>query len=931
MKKLLIYLVPFLILFGASSAFAVDYREDFEDGTIDEEIWWIEGDYEITDGALHMFDGDNTWVRLRPLNELIYYFKADVKVSSSNDQIVGITSGWWQLTDSSWILYQIHLKYLSIADVYQASFGRETPEGGTELGRASLGSGSVDEWHTLSITINEDSITFGIDGNETNLFNGLFAKPDSVWRGDASVHGHDSIINPDYFADNLVAYSRLNPAKFDYVLLGSEVRQYDPSRYTFDENSIWYNGNPYWYMISFAGTSGEPPVYPVYLDAPIYSDPSNTEPLRLNDKPNYVTNTNFSDFGLLPIRGFEIPGSAWENKTYTFFIDANGNGLFDSGETNEDWFIPSGSIREMDVINNVNISGGIHPTISWDPVPDADVYMVNFYSILESGFPNQDVRLHTSGHITGTSYTYNGDLFSDGKEYAIWVQAREFHPIYGGLFINRSGYFTKYKNSSFSCIPVDGKVGYKNIWQDINEEHQECAIQDGDWDPIDVASSKAGEKITLECTGGSFLVHYYSVEGGKYKIGECPFERGSNETLYSFAYSDNPSEPDCFLATRHISRDYGIWNDKYFNPWTHQYDYDEKYLDWAVIYFLINNKTHSIEDWKYEYNFPYYILFDCTQKGNDVPDGCVFDSLQARWGILNNPLIAPEDSFVSKTTDNSYGNTSWIIDEGKTAGAFMTKTIGDTYYDSHLVDDIDDSFMKYFNYLMCDFNGDGVCNDEDYILFQNSLGSCSNDDRYNNNMRADVDGSGCIDAKDEHALFISDIDKDSIPDSTDNCTADYNPDQVDSDKDGRGDACDTMQQVPLDIKPQSCPNPLNTRSKGVLPLAILGTNSFDVTKVDPSSVKLMGVTPLKYSQEDVATPFEPFMLKEDAFDCNSAEPDGYLDYTFKFNTQEIVSALGSVTDGGVKVLQLTGNLLEEYGGMPIIGEDVVIILQKQKK
>ena len=34
--------------------------------------------------------------------------------------------------------------------------------------------------------------------------------------------------------------------------------------------------------------------------------------------------------------------------------------------------------------------------------------------------------------------------------------------------------------------------------------------------------------------------------------------------------------------------------------------------------------------------------------------------------------------------------------------------------------------------------------------------------------------------------------------------------------------------VPIDIKPQSCPNPLNVNSKGVLPVAILGTDTFDV-------------------------------------------------------------------------------------------------------
>ena len=41
--------------------------------------------------------------------------------------------------------------------------------------------------------------------------------------------------------------------------------------------------------------------------------------------------------------------------------------------------------------------------------------------------------------------------------------------------------------------------------------------------------------------------------------------------------------------------------------------------------------------------------------------------------------------------------------------------------------------------------------------------------------------------------------------------------------------------VALDIMPQSCPNPLNAKSKGVLPVAILGTRGtpdFDVSTID---------------------------------------------------------------------------------------------------
>jgi len=131
--------------------------------------------------------------------------------------------------------------------------------------------------------------------------------------------------------------------------------------------------------------------------------------------------------------------------------------------------------------------------------------------------------------------------------------------------------------------------------------------------------------------------------------------------------------------------------------------------------------------------------------------------------------------------------------------------------------------------------------------------------------------------------------------------------------------------VPLDIKPESCPNPLNVNSEGVLPVAIVGTESLDVTTIDPSTITLEGVSPLRSELEDEATPFEPFVGKEDALDCTEDGPDGFLDLTFKFSTQDIVAALGGVNDGDVIVLELTGNFLD---GQPLEGEDVVIIISK---
>lgn len=133
--------------------------------------------------------------------------------------------------------------------------------------------------------------------------------------------------------------------------------------------------------------------------------------------------------------------------------------------------------------------------------------------------------------------------------------------------------------------------------------------------------------------------------------------------------------------------------------------------------------------------------------------------------------------------------------------------------------------------------------------------------------------------------------------------------------------------VPLDIKPTSCPNPLNVTSKGVLPVAILGTVDLDVTTIDPATILLEGVAPLRWSYEDVATPYVPFLGKPlDPYACNQYGPDGYRDLVLHFDTQAVVMAISPVNDGDVLMPMLTGNLND---GRVIAGEDVVKIIKKK--
>ena len=129
--------------------------------------------------------------------------------------------------------------------------------------------------------------------------------------------------------------------------------------------------------------------------------------------------------------------------------------------------------------------------------------------------------------------------------------------------------------------------------------------------------------------------------------------------------------------------------------------------------------------------------------------------------------------------------------------------------------------------------------------------------------------------------------------------------------------------VYVDIRPDSCPNPIMVRSRGVLPIAICGTDEFDVINIDVDTILIEDVEPIRASIEDVATPFEG-----EECDCHEIGSDGILDLTLKFDIQEIIDALGDIDDREVITLTLTGQLIEEFGSTPIEGSDCILVIKK---
>ena len=194
----------------------------------------------------------------------------------------------------------------------------------------------------------------------------------------------------------------------------------------------------------------------------------------------------------------------------------------------------------------------------------------------------------------------------------------------------------------------------------------------------------------------------------------------------------------------------------------------------------------------------------------------------------------------------------------------------------------------------------------------------------------DCNGNGVADGTDITNGTSHDCNANGIPDECEiaaGASRDVN-------HNGVPDECETIA-AEFDIKPGTCPNPLNPGSHGVLPVALVGTADIAAADVNVSTVRLVrsdgtggSVAPLQGPPgpspqiADVATPFPG-----DACDCHALGGDGVNDLALKFSTDDLATtlALASEAPGSEVKLKLQGQLLN---GLPFAGEDCVTLVPR---
>ena len=173
-------------------------------------------------------------------------------------------------------------------------------------------------------------------------------------------------------------------------------------------------------------------------------------------------------------------------------------------------------------------------------------------------------------------------------------------------------------------------------------------------------------------------------------------------------------------------------------------------------------------------------------------------------------------------------------------------------------------------------------------------------------------------------------------------------------------------EMPVDVHPTSCPNPINVGSGGVVPAAILGTTNVgwnSVDKINPlhddvereeKGIQMLAYDPedpnggfikdtdgnviivqaTRSSLEDVATPYGEQIDCGNEYSCTTNGPDGIMDLTLKFPTQSkkgkpgVADLLVGLNPGETRCVMIQAWTYPQEGDgavQRLHGKDIIIV------
>jgi hypothetical protein len=138
--------------------------------------------------------------------------------------------------------------------------------------------------------------------------------------------------------------------------------------------------------------------------------------------------------------------------------------------------------------------------------------------------------------------------------------------------------------------------------------------------------------------------------------------------------------------------------------------------------------------------------------------------------------------------------------------------------------------------------------------------------------------------------------------------------------------------VAVNILPETCPNRLVLNGRGTVRVAVLGTDTLDVTAIDPASIRLLEARPWHWRYRDVGKPVLPLIGKTDLSACVDPAHDSHGDLILFFQVDDLTAALEAglgrpLESGEAFAVTLTGTLKPEFGGASIVGEDIVVMVR----